>query len=232
MLKKINGSILLFFMTCTSSVFGDTNRVYHPYVEQHEREIEYGFVLRDAGDKNILLNRAGVGYTWTDKFFSEIYLLTESITHDNQQTRGYEAEFKWQLTEQGEYWADWGLQIEVGDGKDIDSHEIAVGLLWEKEIDDRWITTANFFVEYESGGDVKNEFEGAFRGQLRYRNSAEFDPALEVYLDDKDWAMGPAFMGKVSLGGKKQLRWELGFLVGLDSQTPDTSIRGGLEFEF
>ncbi|RYY75466.1 MAG: hypothetical protein EOO52_08695 [Gammaproteobacteria bacterium] len=231
MRKKISLSIFLLLL-CASGAHSELSRVYHPYVEQHEREIEYGFLLRDAGNTNVLLNRAGVGYAWTDKFFSEIYLLTESITHDNQQVRGYEAEFKWQLTEQGEYWADWGLLIEAGEGRDIDSHEIAAGLLWEKELSNNWIATANVFIEYESGRDVENEFESAFRGQLRYRNSAEFDPALEIYLDDQDRALGPSFMGALKLGGKKQIRWELGVLFGLDSRTPDTNIRGGLEFEF
>jgi len=230
--KKISRIVCIIFSLNTAFAYGDMNRVYHPYVEQHERELEYGFVLRDPANTNVLLNRVGVGYAWNAKFFSEVYLLTESITHNNEQVRGYEVELKWQLTEQGEYWADWGLLLEAGDSKNSDSHEVAVGLLWEKELTSRWVATANFLLEYESGGDVKNEFESALRAQLRYRNSVEFDPAVELYLDDQDWAIGPAFMGAIKLSGRKQLRWEFGVLLGIDKKTPEVSLRGGIELEF
>ena len=227
--KRLAVMLILLF---ASNAHSEINRVYHPYVEQHEREIEYGFVLRDAGNTNLLLNRAGVGYAWTDKFFSEIYVLTESITHDNEQVRSYEAEFKWQLTEQGEYWADWGLLVEIGKAKDIDSNEVAIGLLYEKELTSRWVAAANILVEYESGGDIDDELESAFRGQLRYRYNPRFSIGIEAYADDQDIAFGPLMMGNLALLGKKRVNWELGMVFGLDSNTPNTSIRGGLEVEF
>jgi len=87
-----------------------------------------------TGDDKVLLNRAGMGYAWNDKIFTEVYLLTESITHEGEQIRGYEAELKWQITEQGEYWADWGLLLEAGTARDISSHEFAAGILWGKRI--------------------------------------------------------------------------------------------------
>lgn len=213
-------------------VQADIGRVYHPYVEQGERELEYGATLRDVGGDNILLNRAGLGYAWSDKLFTEVYWLTESITHEGEQIRGYEAELKWQITEQGEYWADWGLLLEAGGARDIDRREVALGLLWEKELGSRWVAAANGFVEYEYGADLVDEVETALRGQLRYRYSAALEPALELYLDDQDWAAGPVLMGIQKLGGRQQLRWELGLLLGLDAQTPDTSLRASLEFEF
>ncbi|WP_331344362.1 hypothetical protein [Cellvibrio sp. UBA7661] len=224
--------VLLLSTLSTTHIHAEMNRVYHPYVEQGERELEYGFTLRDAGGENVLLNRAGFGYAWNDKLFTEVYLLTESITHDGEQIRGYEFEAKWQLTEQGEYWADWGLLFEAGTAKDINSHEFAVGLLWEKELANRWVATANAIAEYEYGSDIKDEFETALRAQFRYRYSAAIEPALEFYLDDQDWAAGPAVMGIIKLSGRKQLRWELGVLFGLDADTPENNLRGAIEFEF
>lgn len=227
----INSALLLIAVSAVQ-VHAETNRVYHPYVEQNERELEYGFTLRDLGDDNVLLNRAGIGYAWNDKIFTEFYLLTESITHDAEQIRGYEAELKWQITEQGEYWADWGLLLEAGTAKDISSHEFAAGILWEKELANRWVATANAIAEYEFGSDIQDEFETAIRAQLRYRQSIAFEPAIELYLDDQDWAAGPALLGTIKLSGRKQLRWELGFLLGLDAETPESNLRGGIEFEF
>jgi hypothetical protein len=230
--KYAISSALLLITLSAAQVHAEMNRVYHPYVEQHERELEYGFTLRDLGNDQVLLNRAGIGYAWNDKVFTEVYLLTESITHEGEQIHGYEAEVKWQITEQGEYWADWGLLLEAGTSKDISSHEFAAGILWEKELASRWVAAANVIAEYEYGSDIEDEFETALRTQLRYRYSVAFEPAFEFYLDDQDWAAGPALMGAVKLSGPKQMRWELGLLFGLDADTPETSLRGGIEFEF
>jgi len=225
-------SAVLLIALGAMPVQAEMNRVYHPYVEQNERELEYGFTLRDLGEDNVLLNRAGIGYAASERIFTEVYLLTESITHEGEQIRGYEAELKWQITEQGEYWADWGLLLEAGTAKDISSHEFAAGILWEKEVASDWVAAANIIAEYEYGGDIEDEFETALRAQLRYRSSIAFEPALELYLDDQDWAAGPAFMGAVKLSGRKQVRWELGLLFGLDTKTPESNLRGGIEFEF
>lgn len=225
-------SLLLFGVMHAAQTHAEINRVYHPYVEQGERELEYGFTLRDLGGDEVLLNRAAVGYAWNDKIFTEIYLLTETLSHDGEEIRAYEAELKWQITEQGEYWADWGLLLEAGTARDISSHEFAAGILWEKEVANRWVATANAIAEYEFGSDIEAELEAAVRAQLRYRYSAVLEPALEFYLDDQDWAAGPAFMGTIKFSGRKQLRWELGLLFGLDADTPESSLRGGIEFEF
>lgn len=225
-------SALLFCVFGVMEVRAEIHRVYHPYVEQDERELEYGFALRDAGDSNLLLNRVGMGYAWNDKLFTEVYLLNDSITHEGDKIRGYELEAKWQLTEQGEYWADWGLLMEIGTAKDINSHEFALGVLWEKELASDWVATANAIAEYEYGSDIKDEFETALRAQLRYRYSIRFEPAFEIYLDDQDWAAGPTLMGRVKLSGRTQLGWELGLLFGLNSDTPENNLRGGIELEF
>lgn len=224
---------LCAFVCCWSAgANAELNRVYHPYVEQHEREIEYGVVWRDVTDENIMLQRAGIGYAWAEHWFGEIYLLTESVTHEGEQIRGYEAEVKWQMTEQGEHWADWGLLMEMGSAHDINRRELALGLLMEKEIAASWSSTLNLFVEYEFGDDIKDEFETALRGQLRYRYSPAFEPAVEIYLDDQDWAVGPVITGIQKISAKKQVRWELGWLLGLDANTPDNNIRLAVEFEF
>ncbi len=225
-------SLLLFGVMHAAQTHAEINRVYHPYVEQGERELEYGFTLRDLGGDEVLLNRAAVGYAWNDKIFTEIYLLTETLAHDGEEIRAYEAELKWQITEQGEYWADWGLLLEAGTARNISSHEFAAGILWEKEVANRWVATANAIAEYEFGSDIEAELEAAGRAQLRYRYSAALEPALEFYLDDQDWAAGPAFMGTIKFSGRKQLHWELGLLFGLDADTPESSLRGGIEFEF
>lgn len=225
---------LLITIVCIASMNANAelNRVYHPYVEQHEREIEYGAVWRDVTDESLLLQRAGIGYAWSERWFGEIYFLTEAITHEGEKVHGYEAEIKWQMTEQGEYWADWGLLLEAGSAHDLSRKELALGLLMEKEITPVWIGTLNLFAEYEYGSDLEDEFETALRAQFRYRYASAFEPAVEIYLDDQDIAAGPAITGIQKISTKKQLRWELGWLFGLDADTPENNIRLNIEFEF
>ena len=223
---------LCCFMSISGAASADMGRVYHPYVEQNEREIEYGLVWRDLGHDPLLLQRAGFGYAWGDNLFTEVYLLSETMSHEGELIRGYEMELKWQLTEQGEYWADWGLLLEAGTAKDINSHEFALGILWEKELGSRWSAAANIIGEYEFGSDIEAEFESALRTQFRYRKSVLFEPAFEIYLDDQDYAAGPALVGARRFSAGKQLRWELGFLFGLDDKTPANNFRFNLEYEF
>lgn len=209
-----------------------TSGVYHPYVNTHEREVEYGVTWRGIGDGASALQRASVGYAWTDNVSTEIYLLSEFATHDRPRARGYEIEVRWQLTEQGEFASDWGLLLELETGAGLDHHEVGTGVLWEKELGHRWVAAANALIEYEFGGDIENELETAFRGQLRYLQQPAFEPAIEIYLDDTDYAVGPALLGAHRIAAGRQLRWEAGVYFGIDTTTPSVSARTNIEFEF
>lgn len=227
-----NSGIALLAWLAAGTASAATSGVYHPYVNAHEREVEYGVTWRGIGDDAVSLQRASVGYAWTDNLSTELYLLSEFATHDRARTRGVELEVRWQLTEQGEYASDWGLLLELETGAGVDRHEIGTGVLWEKELGHRWVAAANALVEYEFGGDIENEFETAFRGQLRYMQHPAFEPALEIYLDDTDYALGPAVLGAHRLSAGRQIRWEVGVYVGIDAATPSVSARTNLEFEF
>jgi hypothetical protein len=155
-------SVTLAAVSCADAA---TTGIYHPYVNQREREIEYGVTWRGVGDERLSLQRASFAYAWTDRFATEVYLLSEFPSHGGVRARAYEVELKWQLTEQGEYASDWGLLVEAEVGYGIDRHEIATGVLWEKELGHRWVAAANATVGYEFGTDIGNEFETSLRGQ-------------------------------------------------------------------
>lgn len=209
-----------------------TTGVYHPYVNEREREFEYGLVWRGLGEENLSLQRASLGYSWTDRLATELYLLSEFPSHGGGRARAYELEVRWQVTEQGEYSSDWGLLLEAEVGKGRARHEVAAGVLWEKELGHRWVAAANAMLEYEFGSDIDDEFETGFRGQLRYLHRAVLEPAVEIYLDDEDYAAGPALQGAWRLAAGKQMRWEFGVLWGIGNHTPPRSARVALEFEF
>jgi len=232
MIKVKVGLAALLAISLTGTGEAATNGVYHPYVNLAERELEYGIVWRDLKGERLTLQSASIGYAWTDNLATELYLLSEFPAHDAMRARDVELEVRWQLTEQGEYSSDWGLLFEAGVGRDADRHEVAAGVLWEKQFGMRWVAAANAVLEYEFGADVDNELETAFRGQLRYMSRPAFEPALELYLDDQDYALGPGILGMARLGTGRKVRWELGLLFGIGHSTPSTSLRAALEFEF
>ena len=210
------------------------DKIYHPYVQPLEREFEGRAIWQNeqpGRPDNLQMYRFAYGQAIGDKWFAELYLVGQKSAEDSFGIEAYELELQRQLTEQGEYWADWGLLFELEKERDQDAWEFSTGLLAEKEWG-RWSGTANLFLLHEWGEDIADETETRLGLQARYRYSPAFEPAVELYSGEDTRGIGPAVMGQVRLGGRRQLRWEAGAIFGLDSKSPDTTLRFLMEFEF
>ena len=210
------------------------DKIYHPYVQPGERELELRTVIENnasspAGDQRTL--RLGYGQSFTERWFGEVYLIGSANDDDSFRLSAFEIEALWQLTEQGEFSADWGMLFELEKEKDESVAEASAAVLVEKEWG-RWTGTANLYGIYEFGSDVDNEFETALGLQARYRKSRHFEPAIELYKGEDTFGIGPVLLGSHPLGRGRQLRWEAGLIFGIDSDTPDQVFRGLLEYEF
>jgi len=210
------------------------DKVYHPYVQPEEREIEFRSIIennsdRQSGDQRVY--RLGYGQSFSDRWFGEVYLIGAENDDQGLRLEAYELEALWQITEQGEFFADWGMLFELEKERSEDVMEAAVALLVEKDWR-RWTGTANVYGIYEFGDDIDNEFETALALQTRYRYSRVFEPAVELYMGQDTRGLGPVVMGSWPLGGARQLRWEGGLIFGLDSDTPDQTFRILFEYEF
>jgi len=210
------------------------DKIYHPYVQPEEREIELRTVIENnanspAGDRKTL--RLGYGQSFNDRWFGEVYLIGYANDDNSLHLGAFEIEALWQLTEQGEYFADWGMLFELEKEKDENIAEVSAGVLVEKEWG-RWTGTANLYGIYEFGSDVDNEFKTTLGLQARYRKSRHFEPAIELYRGEATFGIGPVLLGSHSLGSGRQVRWEAGLIFGVDSDTPDQVFRGLLELEF
>ncbi|MFW5451787.1 MAG: hypothetical protein ACKE9I_09320 [Methylophagaceae bacterium] len=218
----------LFFLPCLAIADSSAiDKVYHPYVQPLERELEWRMISAD----NEQVYRLGLGKSFSDRLFIEAYLIAEDKKHDDFTIMAYELEAKWQLTEQGEYSADWGIIAELEKKKNDNAWEVAAGIIVEKEWG-KWIGTANFWGIYEWGEDQDDELESVLALQARYRYSRFFEPAIEFYSGEKTRGLGPVLLGDINLGTGKKLHWELGAIIGLDSKTPDNTWRLLTEFEF
>lgn len=210
------------------------DKIYHPYVQPLEQEIEWRAIHQDEQpgmSDNTQLHRFAYGRSLNDRWFAEIYLIGEKSDDESFKLEAYEVEAKWQLTEQGEFWADWGALFELEKEHEEDAWEFAAGLLTEKEWG-KWSTAANLFLTYEWGSGIEDEFESSLGLQARYRYSRAIEPAIEFYQGEDTQAIGPALLGQINLGIKRQIKWEAGAIFGLDNDSPNRTLRFLLEFEF
>ncbi len=232
---------LLVLLTTTSLVHADgssIDKVYNPYVQPLETELEYRvrYQSKSNGDTGEAVQAGwrhlfGVGRALNERLFAELYVQADDPHGDSADVAAIEAELKWQLSEQGEFDNDWGLLFELEAERDEHVREASTTLIAVHQWN-RWLGTANLTLAYEWGNDIDNEWESAFAGQLRYRYQAALEPAIEVYVNDSTQAAGPVLTGSQRFGGRRQLMWEMGLIMGLDKDTPDYTWKATLEYEF
>jgi hypothetical protein len=225
---------LLLYNLYSVLAFADgvvVDKVYHPYVLPNEKEVEWRLLSHQTEKTNDLAQRFAYGQSVLDNLMVEFYIVGERDIDGNFGLSAYEIETRWMLTEQGQYWADWGMLFEFEKEHNKDSWEVTSGLLFEKEIG-RTSLSINAFLIYEWGNDIKNEIEMEFRAQYRYRWLPQFQPAIELYSGEDYVGIGPAFMGIQRFDRQKQLKWELAFITGLNGESKDHILRAAIEFEF
>ena len=209
-------------------------RVYDPYVQPLERELEFRSLYQtddDPLESDILRQRLGFGKSLTERIFAEAYLLAEKQPGGSLRLQGYEAEVKVQLTEQGEYAADWGLLFEFERERSESISEAAIAALLSRQWGD-WVGTLNLGVEYEYGSDIDNEVETFMSAQWRYRLRETLEPGIELYADQFTRGIGPVLTGLLRSAGAQKWSWEAGIILPLNDTTPDYTYRFLLEFEF
>ncbi len=211
------------------------DKVYHPYVEQLEWEIEWRMTHEDqnptSGVDDVQTHRLGMGHGFGEFLFAEAYLIGRRSADDSLDLYAYELEVLWQLSEQGEYVLDYGLLFELEKEDEEDIWEYGTTLLLEKEFG-RFSGTANLGLIYEWGSDIKDEWESSLAVQGRYRMSPRFEPAIELYMGEDTLGIGPVLTGTERLGGRRALRWEAGVILGAEDDTADYTLRAVLEYEF
>lgn len=222
-------------LSVPGSVLADgviVDKVYDPYVQPLETELEWRLV--DQSDDELPDTQKqlfGFGKSLSDRLAFEIYVISWRDSGQSLSFDTYEFELKWQLTEQGEYAFDWGMLFELERSVDANAWEFSTGLLTSRDIG-RVTATANLDLIYEWGERVQSEVETALHVQTRYRLREAFEPALELHMGQDTLALGPAFLGLWRPSQGKKLKWELGIFAGMNSRSPDYTIKANIEFEF
>lgn len=228
--------IFILYVSSIAKVQADSfvvDKVYHPYVLPNEQEFEWRLFSRQTDEGNKLAQHIAYGFALSERVMFEAYILGERNENDSDDygLKSYEAEVRWMLTEQGELWADWGALFELEKQHDSNDWEATAALLFEKEIG-KTSLTMNFFMVYEWGDNSREGMKNEFRLQYRYRFLPQLQPAIELYTGHNYLGIGPAFMGIQRFDRQKQLKWEMGFIVGFNGNNKDNALRVAIEYEF
>lgn len=207
------------------------DKVYHPYVMPFEREFEWRLTSRQNDQGNILMQRVSFGHALSERTILEAYIVGARDDNANFGVNSYELELRWMLTEQGQYWADWGTLFELEKQHNTNDWEAKAGLLTEKEFG-KYSLTTNVTLVYEWGETVEDEIEGQFKMKFRYRWMPEVQPAVELYMAENFIGIGPAFMGIRRFDHRRQLKWEAAFISGFNGDNKDHTLRFAMEYEF
>ncbi|XPF93971.1 hypothetical protein ACM9HF_18460 [Colwellia sp. RE-S-Sl-9] len=237
--KKINTLLALMFTlmmaTFTSPiVLADgmvVDKIYHPYVVANEQSIEWRLMSSQTSADNVLAQRIGYGLSLLEDLAVEYFIIGERDETGNFELQATEIEARWMLTEQGQFWADWGVLFELEKQRSLNIYEATMGLIFEKELNKNSLTL-NLFAIKEWGKDIQDEWELEFRAQYRYRYLPELQPSLEIYTGENFVGLGPGFMGVHRFEGQKQLKWEAGFISEVSHKGKNHTLRFAIEYEF
>lgn len=224
--------IVVIAGTWSLSAFADIGKVYHPYVEPLEREIEFMATRSlDDMDQHKTDYTLAYGQTLRENVFLELSVRGSESDQEILDVESFELEGLFQLSEQGAGPVDYGVLIEAERESAKNISEIGGTLVLEGELGPTSLAL-NLGMAYEFGGGIDNEYDRFMRLQWRYRLQPGFQPAFEIHMDEYDKAAGPAAVGSLRLGNKQKLKWELGWLFALEEETPASLLKAVLEYEF
>lgn len=212
--------------------------VYSPHVIATQSEIELrGFNVADGrgeydGERAAELSVAHAFNGW---WKSELYLAEyEREPGAGGKLVGYEFENTFQLTEPGQYWADFGLLASYGHPKGGGPGEFEFGPLIEKTVG-RFDHRINLIWEREVGGGAshKTEFRYSYAGT--YAVTSAFRPGIEAYgrPDDHAYQAGPILAGEWHVPNSRgNVEYRFGVLLGINAAAPRRTWVAQLEYEF
>jgi hypothetical protein len=219
-------------MSLASLVKADSviDTIHHPYFLPQGQELEWRIVTRHDHIENELFQRIGYSHAVNDSLLLGAALTGERDIRKEFGIAAYHLNALWKLTEQGQYWADHGLLVDVEKTHKQNEYEANIGLLTEKQWGQH-IVTSNVLLKHLFGNSRARDTEIEYRLQWQYRLKTTFQPTLEMYSDRDYFGVGPGFSGFVKYSPTRQLRYEMSFINGFNG-TEDFAYRARVQFTF
>jgi hypothetical protein len=219
-----------------------------PAAKVHTLEIEQGeFALELRGGQQWWRNNeedrkrqfvGGIEYGVTSWWTTELEAGTTRLPNESYKLDEIEWENIFALTERGRYWLDLGLFAELARDRPEGRNQIEVGPMFQKEID-ALQGNLNIIFERQLGARAEPGTEIDYEWQVKWRVNPRFEPGLQGFgtlgrTNDFGHAIeariGPAFFGQIP-AGRGKLKYDAAVLFGLNSNTPDTTVRFEIELE-
>lgn len=222
-------------LAAAGTAFADgivVDRVYDPYVQPLETEVEWRTIVQSDDDvPDIQKHSLGIGRSLSDRWGIEFYAIGTRNRGEHLSIDVFELELKRQLTEQGEYAIDWGVIFELERDVDQNIWEASAALLAARDFG-RWSGLVNVGLLYEWGSGVGDEVETELHAQARYRYKETVEPAVELHVGQDTAVIGPVLTGLYRVSPGKKLRWDLGVFFAANERSPDQVVKLNLEYEF
>jgi high-affinity iron transporter len=222
--------------------------IHPPIVEYQEFEVEHnGSYTFDPNPQN-KHNETGtleIGYGLLPWWKTEIEFAWSRTASDPPRRLD---EINWEntilLAEQGEYWLDPGIFAEIGKSTRVgNTHHLEIGPTLQKQWGNT-VHTINLFFEHPFGpdnGEKSVNFNYAWQSLWTWKR--EFQPGFEIFGDvgpvdrapgirDQPLRIGPVAYGKIDIGrGLGELKYGIGYLLGLTHGTEKAALKWNLEWE-
>ncbi len=242
----VAGAISLGFASDARADF----QVRSPIVDYREIEFELNGSLtvdRRADRNRDFSETYSIGAGLTPYWLAEIEAETQAAPGTSVEYAATTLETTVQLTPQGKYWADASMFAEYSrSAVHGDPDTLTFGPLVQKETQELFDTpmlhTANVLFERELGASSTDRTGFSFAWQSRFRLDPLFEPGIEYYagIDDLGHAgsfdtqahrIGPVVAGLYAFPPYGKIKYQVGYLFGLNNATEDGALRWRLEYE-
>ena len=222
----------------------------YPIIDYRELEFEHnGSTSFDnrSGRNNNQSYTYELGYGLFPWWEPEIELPYNAAPGQNSQFSGVTFENTFQLAEQGKYWLDPGFFAQYSHAASrAGADQLSFGPTLQKEINGvlgvDTLHTLNLFVSKQIGRNRNDATPVALAWQSRLRLNPLFEPGLEYYgnfnnivdrlaVTGPTHRAGPVIVGAFNLYGYGKIKYEAGYLFGLNNATERGTARWRLEYE-
>jgi hypothetical protein len=233
--------------------------LHYPIIDYREFEFEHNaattFDKANSGKSNNQSYTFELGYA--PVWWWEPEIEGDEVAAPGQKNLSFEAtvfENTFQLTPQGEYWADLGFFAEYSHAAGrTDPDSFTFGPLIQKEASDLFgldlghntLHTINLLLTKEIGSNREDATPLAIAWQSRLRLNPLIEPGFEYYGQVSSLAgrstpdqaapvqhrIGPVVVGQYNMFQYGKIRYEVGYLFGLNNATERGTVRWRFEYE-
>ncbi|MDE2227714.1 MAG: hypothetical protein KGL11_01555 [Alphaproteobacteria bacterium] len=227
--------------------------IRYPIVDYREFEFEHnGSTSLDrtnSGKNNNQSYTFEVGYGVTPWWEPELEAPFNAAPGQNNQFGGFTLENTFQLAEQGRYWLDPGFFAEYQHAASrAGADQFTFGPLVQKEWNNPFrsglntLHTLNVLLTKQVGRNRNDATPVAIAWQSRVRLNDYFQPGVEYYgafnnivsrtiMSDSTHRVGPVIVGIYNMYRYGKVKYEAGYLFGLNHTTERGTVRWRFEYE-